>query len=745
VSCWNFTASERTAKVDEQKPAVVTPSEAVLKARERGGRLRVFGNSHQGPVELGKAVEFDDFRTLVASPFGWSARRKGGDTYCMAGLETSHAGPAVELGPFLTSFLQRGKVPVMQMRTDGSCRNLFSNGGSQHRKEWADHRAIAFLNPGNYILSIDSDGKILRGEHWYGAKMTDRIPPPEDFFLGARAYTTVRDHYISARPGLPVRSFSAKTGQIIDFPSSIQEIVEMDATADEQVIMRDASGQVFVVTPDGKPHGTVPPDIGPSVAVRAGANMFAAQRTDGTWRAWGEADGLVAQTDRVGHAVDIDFHSEDKGKISYMLWIEPVDATAPQPPAKTSVSTSPAMSQREIAERLLGLKAELRIRQPGKLTRVIFGDKLPESDFAIYEITFPMTAKATDETFALVAGVPDLERLRVNGRISTLSPVAGLNKLIELNIYSSGSDPDDGNSLSEEEMRHLEGLTQLESLTMGIKGFTGQGCRHLRGAAKLTKLFLGQKGETARPIDEAGAAVIARLTSLTSLSLRGNVFAPASSAAFRTIVAMPNLTTLDLGDTTITREMLLEIGKMPKLQSLNLSTCRLETQEFSLLAPCAGHLTALSFGYDTDLSDAGVKEIADTLVNLKEFHLGWTNACTGAALHELARLPKLHDLRLQKRDGLIKPEDYVALTQFPVLNQLSLVSCGLTDDCLKTLGRCPNLAAVTLTSNDKITDTALNHLHSSKTIRYVEVTGTQVTEAGIAALKQALPGCEVKR
>jgi hypothetical protein len=426
-------------------------------------------------------------------------------------------------------------------------------------------------------------------------------------------------------------------------------------------------------------------------------------------------------------------------------FVEKVEYRFLAAPAKTSSTTTPAPTQREIAERLLGLKAELRIRQPGKLTRVIFGDKLPESDFAIYEITFPMTAQATDETFALVAGVPDLERLRVNGRISTLSPVAGLNKLIELNIYSSGSDPDDGNPLSEEEMRHLEGLTQLESLTMGIKGFTGQGCRHLRGAAKLTKLFLGQKGETARPIDEAGAAVIARLTSLTSLSLRGNVFAPASSAAFRTIVAMPNLTTLDLGETTITREMLLEIGKMPKLQSLNLSTCRLETQEFSLLAPCAGHLTALSFGYDTDLSDAGVKEIADTLVNLKEFILGWTNACTGASLRELARLPKLHDFRYQKRDGLINPEDFEALSHFPVLNQLSLVSCGLTDDYLKPLGRCPNLAAVTLTSNDQITDAALAHLHASKTLRYVEVTGTKVTDAGIAALKQALPGCEVKK
>lgn len=85
------------------------------------------------------------------------------------------------------------------------------------------------------------------------------------------------------------------------------------------------------------------------------------------------------------------------------------------------------------------------------------------------------------------------------------------------------------------------------------------------------------------------------------------------------------------------------------------------------------------------------REIATTLVNLKEFQLGWTNACTGALLRELARLPKLHDYRHQRCDGLIQTEDFKALTQFPVLNQLSLVSCGLTE----LLGRCPNLAAVT--------------------------------------------------
>lgn len=436
------------------------------------------------------------------------------------------------------------------------------------------------------------------------------------------------------------------------------------------------------------------------------------------------------------------FHGSKEGVGPYIIeW----DTPTPHPPTRKSAAGSPVPTQRELAERLLGLKAELRIRQAGKQMNVRFGDKLPEGDFDLTEIVFPMAAKATAETYALVAGAPNLEKLIVNGSVTTLAPVAGLTKLKSLAIFTGGSERDEGSPINEEEMRHLANLAELETLALSNMAFTGQGCRHLAGATKLESLSLGQKGTHIRPIDEAGATVIARLSSLKKLSLNGQVFDPADPAAFRIIAAMPDLTSFDLGSTTITRDMLAEIAKMPKLQSLQLGTCELESQEFSLLAPLADRLTELSFSYDSNLSDAGVKEIADTLVNLKQLNFGWKNDCTGAALRELARLPKLHDFRYQKRDGLIRAEDFEALMQFPVLNQLSMVSCGLTDDYVKPLGRCPDLAAVILSDNDQITDAALVHLHTSKTIRYVEVTGTQVTDAGIAALKAALPGCNVKR
>lgn len=370
----------------------VQPDPEVLAARERGGRLRVIGNSLRGEVELGRAVEFSDFQTVVVNHQSWAARRKLGETIAMYGLATSDTEtPTIELGPYLTNFLQRTQVPVMQMTSDGSYRNIFA-GGSQHRDNWANHNAVAFLNPGNFIVSLDKDGRILKAEHWYGPDHTDRQPPPEDFFLGASAYAALTDHYVSARPGLPVRSFNVSTGALVDFPSSISNVVEMDSYR-EQLILRDAFGGVHVVTPDGQPDGTIPSDATPAIAVRAGESMFAAQRPDGTWRAWGPSDEVVAKVAEIGHAIDLDLHSDPQGKIAYMMWIEPVEETSDEGPSQDQLSWKPVeWKEKDISAFLTpdtegwntAIRSDMASAREGRTTSVRFG--LPDTyakDFVV--------------------------------------------------------------------------------------------------------------------------------------------------------------------------------------------------------------------------------------------------------------------------------------------------------------------------------------------------------------------------
>jgi hypothetical protein len=411
------------------------------------------------------------------------------------------------------------------------------------------------------------------------------------------------------------------------------------------------------------------------------------------------------------------------------------------PPLDESASVVPP-SQRELAERLLSLKAEITVRQNGKKVRVKPGVPLPDGDFDIISIGFTMTDPANDESFALVALAPQLEELLSNGPITSLAPVSKLEGLKSLSLYSGGNIP-------EEQMELLSRLTGLEELTLSVfPRFTGEGCRHLASCHQLDKLSLQQSGELALPLTEDGVAAIAELRSVTKLSLRGGFFGSSNGSTVTRLATLPGLVQLDLQANTITRETLAGIATLPIFQSLVLSQCELQTQEFSLLRPCADTLKSIVFGYNTNLTDEGVRQIVSTLSNLEEFQLVQDNLrsserCSGASLSELAGLPRLQKLNWQVIGTAA--DEYAALADYPALNELTLPSQSIRDEAVAGIGRCSRLVSLNLSGDVNITDAALPHLYPCKTLLSLNVADTQVTDAGVAALKEALPGCKFIR
>jgi hypothetical protein len=69
-------------------------------------------------------------------------------------------------------------------------------------------------------------------------------------------------------------------------------------------------------------------------------------------------------------------------------------------------------------------------------------------------------------------------------------------------------------------------------------------------------------------------------------------------------------------------------------------------------------------------------------------------------------------------------------------------AAALRDGDLATLQQVPHLRALTL-SGSRVSDAGLRHLHRVRGLRVVELARTRVSRAGVAALREALPACEV--
>lgn len=318
-------------------------ADLLAEAKEKGGKLRTWGFGPNGPFDVGEAVEFDDFVQVSATHFGWAARRADGQLY--GGFwGNDPARPYTRVGPFETTYLSRAAL-INMILTDGTSRNVFSGSSFlfSSNPEKSD-RVIAVLN---HVIRLDPDGT----QNWsYGTP----DPTKSNFFAGATTITGTLDYFIRHQPGQPVASWIAKNGTDFTFSEDTKDTIAMDG-GQHHVILLDSKGKVQVWNEDGTAIddpalGRLPAEPGPYVDVRAGSQMFAAQRTDGTWAAWGNSEDLAAQIGKLGMALDLDLYHDEKA--TFAMWIEP--------PAVTAQLTLAASIPEDVAQRLAEIDAQFQ-------------------------------------------------------------------------------------------------------------------------------------------------------------------------------------------------------------------------------------------------------------------------------------------------------------------------------------------------------------------------------------------------
>jgi hypothetical protein len=138
--------------------------------------------------------------------------------------------------------------------------------------------------------------------------------------------------------------------------------------------------------------------------------------------------------------------------------------------------------------------------------------------------------------------------------------------------------------------------------------------------------------------------------------------------------------------------------------------------------------------------------VSDTgLTALKEFPALTELSLAGTKVSDagLADLKGLKDLRRLVLDGAaIRGTGLAALKDLPALTDLGLGCPTLTDVFLNQLGELKRLERLSLVGS-RVTDEGLKALHSLSSLQELDLTDTQVTAAGVAALQKALPKCKI--
>jgi hypothetical protein len=261
---------------------------------------------------------------------------------------------------------------------------------------------------------------------------------------------------------------------------------------------------------------------------------------------------------------------------------------------------------------------------------------------------------------------------------------------------------------------------------------------------------------------------------IVGVNLRGTWV---NDADMLSLGSMPDLETLDLSHTRITDEGMLRLKSAPKIRDLNLFYAEWVTDQgltairdwkhlkrlnvrgtrisdgtLEIVSHMAG-LEALDIAH-TSVTDNGLDYLI-TLVNLKELSLG-RGRLTNASLEILKMLPTITYLdlsgarpappdmpgRASARQGI--PESSLrAIAELKDLRVLKLGYSAIGAEGLRILGTVTTIEKLGLEGCRRINDEALTELAKWKSLKYLDVQDTEVTQPGVDTLKKANPALAI--
>lgn len=374
--------------------------------------------------------------------------------------------------------------------------------------------------------------------------------------------------------------------------------------------------------------------------------------------------------------------------------------------------------------------------QPIRVTQVLFTLAKPPFDKSDLELVkgFPKLKGITlgggdwdGSELQILSGNTTIDDIAINGNLATPPPsslppcqafshLSNFKNLKRLSIQ--------GLSVSDADLKLLEGFPELQSLQIYADALSSQGLQSIRKLSNLSGLSLLWHDLDATGFKDQDAEILRDMSNLDGLTL--GAAKEFTGAGFESLPTMPSLRFFSVG-------------------------------------------SALRFG------DRGVAALAKLAPNLQGVQLNSrqgrplgpteTSPITDNAFAALGTLNRLQQVTIQKASGITGTQS-ARLSNLSGFRSLGLSGCGVSLDGIKAIASCKNLKVLSLSemplgdevcadlaamsnlenvslSFTQITDTGLARFSSATNLRQLTAIGSKVTRDRVARLKQARPNLNV--
>ncbi|MEK6258909.1 MAG: hypothetical protein AABP62_09870 [Planctomycetota bacterium] len=341
-----------------------------------------------------------------------------------------------------------------------------------------------------------------------------------------------------------------------------------------------------------------------------------------------------------------------------------------------------------------------------------------------------------DEHLAELASLKNLHLLDLSGTAVTPAGLKHLSQFAALRHLNLDHCP----ALNDEAVEILAGLSELRYLSLCGCEFTSGGFTRLRRHLPDTRLQLPPDSMSdLRELASRGKFDAKRdgtIASFQCLYDSYGMIQPLVAGDLAKIGALPELNDLNLDDSNVTDDMLLELGLVPSLRGLSLRNTAVTERSLRCLAGLPNLMSLAVTG--TNIDAPGLKHLAEA-AQLRRLML--ESRQEDGVMECLSSLHHLTDLSVH---APITDVSLSRLSKLSELKQLELVNTHVTGAGLKHLSALSSLRTLCV-RRGLLDDTAIEPIAGLTSLREVSLQQTNVTPSGRRRLLELRPDLDIRK